>query len=304
MKETGLVEIVSTDITYEESFKVSKSSYQNTLPSSLKLSGMLEVPYIFKSDSGYQILTCHNRIKILQESGITDLKCFVLNEPDVTIFMNHVSLKAYRAELGPLGKLKTLFLLKSFFKMSEPEIKGFCTKILKLPVEIVEDEKYLKKIRDFPDALISYLDEKDINFKIIKDLSLLPDSWIAVIDNWLRDIQIRVNIFRMLIDNVFDIYRRGDSISVIESITSSDDKALYETIYRIRYPEYSKLKIQSDNIISELSGAGIAIEFPEYFDRRFLTIKLDIDKNSNCNDQLTKISKISVEKLNKLLALL
>ena len=292
------------DITDNELFKVSKNIFQVTLPASLKLSGMLEVPYIFKKDKGYNILTCHNRIKILREAGITHLECFVLDHPDAAIFMNHVSLKTYRNELGSFGKLKTLSLLSSAFNLNESERKEFCTKVLKLASEFIDNEAYLKKIMDFPDTLISYIDEKDISFKIIKDLSLLPAEWIAVVSRWINDIQIRVNIFRMLIDYLFDIYRRGDSISVIEAVISGDDKTLYDNIYRIRYPEYSKLKMKSDSIINELSGAGLTIEFPEYFDRRSLTLKIDIDKKTDCANQLKKVSKIDIDKLTELLSLL
>jgi len=265
---------------------------------------MVEFPYIFKKGPGYEILTCHNRIKILRDTGIQVLKCFILDQPDAGIFLDHVALKIYRNELGPVGKLRTLFLIGSFFKLGEPVKKDFCIRILKLPLEIIGSDVYLKKVMDFPPALNGYLDEKDISFKVIKDLSLLPPEWIDVINNWLNKIQVRVNIFRMIIDNIFDIYRRGDNIRVIESITCSDDKTLYDTVYTIRYPEYSKLKMKADNIISQLNGAGLTVDFPEYFDRGFVTIKLDINKNSDCGDQLKKISNINIERLKELISFL
>ena len=304
MNNVTLMDVNITDIIPDDFFKVSKKNYPAALTLSMNTSGMLEVPYIFKNGSGYNILTCHNRIKILRESGIPDLKCFILNEPDVKLFMNHVSLKMYRNELGPMGKLRTIFLINSFFKLRESETKDYCTKILKLPVDILENDDYLKKIMGFPETLTSYLDEKDVSFKVIKDLSLLPSGWITVVNNWLDSIQIRVNIFRMLIDNLFDIYRRGDEISVLGSIEFSDDKTLYDIIYRIRYPEFSRLKMKAEGIINQLSGAGLTIDFPEYFDRGFATIKLDINKKSDCSDQLKKISKIDVEKLKELISFL
>lgn len=292
------------DISTDEIFKVSKHNYQNTLPASLKISGMLEVPYIFKSGSGYGVLTCHNRIKILRESGVAELFCFVMDSPDADIFMNHISLKAYRNEIGSFGKLKTLFILNTFFNLTESVRKDFCTKILKLPLEIIENGEYLKKVLDFPETMIGYIDEKDISFKVIKDLSILPHDWIAVIDKWIKNVPVRVNIFRMLIDNIFDIYRRGDAISSIDSISLNDDKALHDAIYRIRYPEFSKLKMQTDKLVGELTGSGLSIDFPEYFDRGFVTLKIDINKKSDCVDQLGKLSKIKIEKLRELLSFL
>jgi len=304
VNDAEFLDVSIADIDCDGFFKVSKNNFPGTLPVSLKLSGMLEIPYIFKTGSGYSILSCHNRIKILRESGILTLKCFVLEKPDVDIFMKHVSLKVYRNEIGPSGKLKTLFLLNTFFNIDESIIKKFCTKSLNLPFEIIENEEYLKKVMDFPSNLNDYLDEKDVSFKIIKDISLLPNDWIAVIGNWLKEIQMRINIFRMLIDNVFDIYRRGDDIKLLKSILFSDDKTLHDAVFRLRYPEYSKLKSRSDSVIGELTGGGLTIDFPEYFDRRFVTIKFDIDKKSDCNDQLKKISKINIEKLKELLSFL
>lgn len=297
-------EVNIDDISEDELFKVSKKNYNNTLPGSLKQSGMLEAPYVYKKDNGYTPLTCHNRIKLLRESGITSIRCYILDQPAAEIFMNYVSLKAYRNELGPMGKLKTLTLINSFFNLDAFVKKEFCTKILKLNSEIVDNAEYLERIMHFPDTLADYIDEKDMSFKVIKDLSILPSEWISAIDNWIKNIQVRVNIFRMLVDFVFDIYRRGDSLSVIESVSFSDDKTLYDSIYRIRYPEYSSLKMRSENLISELSGSGVTIEFPEYFDRRSVTLKIDIDKKSDCAGQLKKVTKISVEKLTELLSLL
>lgn len=297
-------EIKIDDIAEDEFFKISKKNYHNTLPGSLKQSGMLEVPYVYKKDNSYTSLTCHNRIKLLRESGIKSIRCYVLEQPDAEIFMNYASLKTYRNELGPMGKLKTLTLINSFFNLDASLRKEFCTKTLKLNSEIIENEAYLKSVMHFPDNLADYIDEKDMSFKVIKDLSLLPSEWISIIDNWIKNTQVRVNIFRMLVDYVFDIYRRGDSVTVIESVSCSDDKALYDSIYRIRYPEYSRLKMRSESLISELSGSGVTIEFPEYFDRRSVTLKIDIDKNSDCAGQLKRVTKISVEKLTELLSLL
>jgi hypothetical protein len=297
-------EINISDIISDDSFKISKNNYPVNLTASLKISGMLEIPYVIKTETGYKLLTCHNRIKILRESETASLKCLVLENPDVKIFMNHVSLKAYRNELGPLGKIKTLLILNSFFNLNESEIKNFCTKVLKLPSEIMDNENYLSRVMSFPETLISYIDEKDMSFKVIKDLSSLPSDWIALIDNWLAVIQVRVNIFRMLVDHLFDMHRRGDNISVIESLTSGDDKSLYDNIFAVRYPEFSKLKVKSDSIIKELSAGGLSVDFPEYFDRGFLTLKLDINKKSDSADQLKKISKINIDKLEELLSFL
>ncbi len=303
--KTSITDVVKiADISSDDFFKVSRKNYQNNLIYSLKLSGMLEVPVLIKTDSGYDIFTCHNRIKILRESGVVDLASIILSTPDADYFMNHISLKAYRNELGPFGKIKVLTLMKTFFKLDDQTVKDFCSKVLKLPLDVIDNEVYLGKVQSFPSALEDYLDEKDMSFKTIKDLSLMPQDWLALIDSWITKIQMRVNIFRMLADYLFDMYRRGDSLEVLSPLSFDDDKVLYDTVFRVRFPEFSKLKSRSESIINELSGGGLTIDFPEYFDRKNITVKLEIDKRSDCNNQLKKIKDINVEKMTELLSLL
>jgi hypothetical protein len=302
LPETAVVKI--NDISSNDYFKVSRKNYPDNLIYSLKQSGMLEIPFLIKTDSGYDIFTCHNRLGILRESGLTELTCAILDKADVELFMKHVSLKAYRNELGPYGKLKVLSLLNTCFKTDEQTVKNFCIKALKLPIDVIENGIYLSKILTFPLSLIDYLDEKDISFKIIKDLSRMPVDWLDLIDSWLKNIQIRVNIFRMLCDYLFDIYRRGDNIPMLEISSYNDDKALYDVIFRIRYPEFSRLKSISESIINDLSGGGLSVDFPDYFERKNFTIKLDIDKRSDCDLQLKKIRDIDVKKIKDLISLL
>ncbi len=299
-----IAEVNITDISSNDFFKVSRKNYPVTLTVSLKNSGMLEYPYVIKSKSGYTPLTCHNRIEILRETGISSVNCFILEKPDLNMFIKNVSLKMYRNELGPSGRLKVFSLLSSCFNLEENVRYEFCIKVLKLPYGFLKDDKLVKKTLEFPESLLNYLDEKDISFKIIKDISLLPVKWISVIDNWINKSQVRINIFRMLIEHLFDIYRRGDDVTIIESISFSDDKSLYDAVYRARFPEYSKRKIESDEIINELNETGLMIEFPEYFDRGTVTIRLDVDKRTDCSLQIKKISKLNVDKLNKLLSYL
>ncbi|MCL1834443.1 MAG: hypothetical protein FWG49_08085, partial [Leptospirales bacterium] len=244
------------------------------------------------------------RIRVLQELKAAEISAVILEEPDAEIFINHLSLKMYRNELCPFGRIKGIYLLKSIFKVDESDLKEFGLKILKLQRSILEDEALMGNMASLPEVLINYIDDKDISFKIIKDILLLPLSWIEVIDTWLKEIQIRVNIFRVLIDNLFDIYRQGMDISVINSVEYSDDKTLNDSIFRLRYPEFSRLKSRSDAIINELSCKGLSIGFPEYFEKRSISLKLEINKKNDLGNELKKISAADVEKLKELISLL
>ncbi|MCL2155693.1 MAG: hypothetical protein FWH53_08525 [Leptospirales bacterium] len=304
MNNRVVANINVSDIVYDESFKISKRNYPEQLRISLELSGMLELPYLLKRDSEYYIFTCHNRIKILQELGVKKISSIILEDPDSEIFMNHLSLKMYRNELGPFGRIKAIRLLKSVFKVNESDLKEFGLKILKLQYEILENDSLMENMAALPEALLNYIDDRDISFKIIKDILILPQSWLEIINTWLKDIQVRVNIFRVMIDNLFDIYRQGLNISVIDSIEYSDDKTLNDSIFRLRYPEFSRLKSKSDAIINELSCKGLSIDFPEYFEKSSVTLKLEINKKNDLNNEFKKILAMDIEKLKELISLL
>ncbi|MCL1865377.1 MAG: hypothetical protein FWF73_06145 [Spirochaetes bacterium] len=304
MNDRIIVDVNISDIVYDETFKVSKRNYSDQLHTSLELSGMLELPYLMKKGSGYYIFTCHNRIRILQESGVREIRSILLEDPDVEIFMNRLSIKMYRGELGFFGRLKGIYILKSIFKVDEADLKKFGLKILKLQPEILENETLMVNITSLPEVLINYIDDKDVSFKIIKDILLLPHSWIEVISTWLEEIQVRVNIFRAVIDNLYDIYRRGTDISVIKSVEYGDDKTLNDNIFRIRYPEFSRLKSKSDVIVNDLSCKGMSIDFPEYFEKSSITLKLEVNKKDDLNSELKKILTMDVEKLKELISLL
>ena len=84
----------------------------------------------------------------------------------------------------------------------------------------------------------------------------------------------------------------------------SDDKALNDGIFCLRYPEFSRLKSKSDRIIDELSCKGLSIDFPEYFEKGSIALKLEINKKSDLSNELKKIITINSEKLKELISLL
>jgi hypothetical protein len=301
-KVTSIVN--TSEIRENDLYRISRKNFPSGLPLSIKLSGMLEVPWIIRDNSGYIAFTCHNRIKILRDIGVRSIECYVLDRPQVRVFMYNVSLKSYRNEIGPAGKMKSLLLLKERFKVNDEIIDRFCKKNLKVPEEIIRDGKFTECFFLLPDPLINYLDERDISFKIIKDLINLPVDWAVIISRWVEAIPVRVNFFKMIIDNISDIYRRGDNISVIEKISAEEDKKLYDEIYRIRYPRYMKIKSDADLLIKDLTTPGLCIDFPEYFDRDYITVKLNIDKKTDCNSQLKKVLTLNPDRLKELISLL
>ena len=62
------------DIEDDEHFKISRNFKSPELITSLKNSGMLEIPFLIKRGNSFYPFTCHNRLAILSEAGISSSK--------------------------------------------------------------------------------------------------------------------------------------------------------------------------------------------------------------------------------------
>ncbi len=294
------------DIEKDDHFKISRNLITPELVNSVTKSGMLELPFLIRKDSVYCPLTCHNRISILAEAGIQHLTAFISDIPLAEIFKRNVILKVYRNECGTVGRLRAYKILQQDFGMNGDELNEFARKYLKMPADVISDRIFIDSILSLPVALKEYIDQKDISFRIIRDIVLSGDEVISEVSKWLENIQVRQNIFKMLVDFLFDIKKRDGVLKPVE-ITGPgkmDDKSLYDTIFRMRYPDYAAKKIEADTLISSINSKGVTIEFPEYFERDSLTLKFNISKKEKGDRLQELVSSVNPDKIKDLLKLL
>lgn len=295
-----------TNIERDDYFRISRNFKNPDLAASLKNSGMLEKPFLIKRGSGYYPFTCHNRISLMSETDTTVLNAFILESPSCEIFTRNVLLKVYRNECGPLGRVKAMIVMRDDFRMTGAELSDFARKILKIPRDIFSDDKLIERIMQLPAALKDYIDLKDIPFKVVKDIAASGDESIIELNRWIENIQIRLNIFKMLVDFIFDIRRRDGKFKRIEDdlLAVMDDKALYEYVFRIRYPEYAMKKENAETLIGVLNRGGVSVEFPEFFERDQVSFRFTINKKESGNKLAELASGLDVKKIDELLSLL
>jgi len=294
------------DIDDDTHFKISKNIFSQDLEHSIRLSGMIEVPSLIERDKRYIPLTCHNRIKILKTMGAESVYARVIPEPDCNIFMNNIAIKMYKNEIGPAGRLRALHILKNDFNIGDSALEDFSKKILKIPADISGDSLCIASINNIPQPLSDYIDTKDVAYKIIKDIAAFKAETVSELNRWTGKIQIRLNIFKMLVDHVFDIVRRDGELTPIDDgfLDNMDDKKLYDYIFRIRYPEYTRKREMSDMIINGLTGRGVSIDFPEYYERGDFTLKINISKRYNRDKIIKVISEIDIKRIEELISFL
>jgi len=307
MDQPVFVEKVNVkDIVKNDNFKISRNLKSNELALSLKNYGMLEKPFLIKHNSSFYPLTCHNRIELVSELNFPVLESYILDVPLLEIFIRNLYLKIFRNECGPIGRIKAFYILRNEFNVNHTELTDIARRVLKIPYEIFSDEKVLGAIKGMPETLKNYIDNKDVPFKLIKDLILLDETSIAELNRWIEKIQIRLNIFKKLADYLFDIRRRDGYFHVIEDdlLMQMDDRMLHDYVFKVRYPEYELKKEKAEKIIAQLSVNGISVDYPEFFERDSVLLKFLIHKKDKGEIISELASGIDVNRIDELLSLL
>ena len=215
-------------------------------------------------------------------------------------------LKVYRNECGPVGRLKAYEILQQDFGINGDELNGFARKYLKLPAEVISDSRFVDGIMNLPVSLKDYIDQKDISFRIVRDIVVSGDDVINEISRWLENTQVRQNIFKMLVDFLFDIKKRDGKLKPVEfpGPGKMDDKTLHDIVFRLRYPDYTTKRNEADALISAINSKGVTVEFPEYFERDILSLKFTISKKEKSDRLHELVSSINSENIESLLKLL
>lgn len=294
------------DILLDDRFRISKNFRNTELVASIKSSGMLEKPFLIKTDNYYYPLTCHNRIRIISEIDKDEIEAYILHSPVFEVFISYFQLKIYRNECGPVGKIKAVSILRNEFGIDGSELADLARKTLKIPHDIFSEEKNLNCIMQLPAALKDYIDAKDIPFRLIKDIISFDEVIITELNRWVEKVQIRLNIFKMLVDFLFDIRKRDGGLKIIEdeALLKMDDKALYDYVFSVRYPEYSQKKIEADKLISMLTGKGVSVEFPEFFEKDYISLRFTINRREPGSKINELVSGVDCKKIDALLGLL
>jgi hypothetical protein len=304
-------------------FKISKPLGDDRLKESIRSSGILEMPVLFKENNLYKIIFGHNRLSIIKELNLskagTGLFCYIAQEPDPELFIGYAVLKNFRGEFGATGKSKFILILKNKFCLDENDI-ALAAKKMQIPDEFLLAGN-LEKVLSLPEPLKNYLDLKSIGFKIVKNILRLSKDACILFSNWLIVIDIRVNIFKSIVDLMVDIDKINRTENILAKLAIIDpmagdfndsvkknsirkDEMLFREIFKVRYPEYTNIKLKAENIINEMVENGLEIYFPEYFEKDEIGILLKINKRNKIEGFNKMISRINVDALKKLLELL
>ena len=299
------IDIEKIDID-DNSFNISRNILREDLYDSIKNFGMLEKPLLLQKNKSYILMSCHNRMRICYDLGIKKVNCRIVLSPDRELFFENLILKLFRNGAGPVGRIKALNIIDKYFSEDLTIRPVELRKITGLPMEYIEEQNKRDKILALPYYISEYIDEKDINFKTIRDLLIFESTLLDWLNGWLSAIPIRVNIFKKMTDHLFDIARdcRTSDLILPGDDSIKNDTDLYAEIFRVRYPDYSSMNVKASELINKISSPEISIGFPEFFEKDYISITFKINKNNRNGEWRQTVDGVKNSYIDELLYLL
>lgn len=290
-------------------YKISKEIINENLIKSVQLNGILESPVLVEENNAYITLAGHNRLYVLNLLGIRNINSLIVNNIDNEFFIQYAILKNYRSEIGPVGKMRLTGLLKNNFQLDERKIIAVL-KQLQIPFEIIYGKAPWDRTGILPESLRKYIDAKDISFKNIKAMLRLPEYAVNLISDWVSD-GMKVNIFKAIVEMLADIIKRDKSVKSLQHIDFNSinerrkkEEIIFKKVFKIRYPEYSGIRLKAESLIKKINKYGVEVNFPEYLESDEIGLFLKINKRENYELIWKKFAEIDMNLIKGLLELL
>jgi hypothetical protein len=291
-------------------FKISRNHVGDELRASIKEFGVLDPPVVISVGGRLRVVFGFNRLDILRECGADSANVLLIPDINAESYCARALLKCQRNESGPLGRLSVLAILAEL-GMGPDRAGRIARKGLRIPDEFAFDRGFKTLVDALPAVLKDFLDSRDVQFRIIRDLVRLPATAVQAVSSWLAAGYMRVNIFKFLIDMLSDILTRDGDLGFVDGLRFDDqmdkrewEEYLYDSVYKVRYPEYSSLKSRADEIGRYFAGRGILVEYPPYFEGDQLDLTMSLRKGDDPEAVRDRINETDLSKLKKLLELL
>ena len=292
-------------------YKISKNRIPEKLLSSIRSWGVLEDPVVISTDSRFIVLSGHNRLSVLREIGIGETNCRVASKFNPDDFLKNAALKHLQGEIGPVGRIKLLLTACEQAPHRIEELILMACREFNVPEFISRDADVMRKAVELPQNLRDYSDTRDIAYKTLRELVLLPAEAIEIIASWVDSINFRMNIFRDIVEILNDISKRDETLAPVRNInlTELEDPRGRENLVlgflkELRYPEYSKSRQRAEIIISSLRGKGFTVDFPQYFEGDTIGIGLSVAKREGAGGLKKKLEQLDIPAVQNLLDLL
>ncbi len=291
-------------------YKISRNRIDDGLRSSIREFGVLDPPVVLEGDGPSRVVFGFNRLQALREAGAETAAVMAVPVVDPEWYAGRVLLKCLRNEAGPVGRLRAHAILKGM-AMEAGRLDRIAKQGLRLPDEFTRDSALAELAGELPALLSDYLDCRDIQFRIIRDLARLPRVAHEALAAWIAYAPLRVNIFRFIVDMLVDMMVRDGSVDFVRDIhpdESIDRKQWEDHLYRLigeaRYPDYSAARKGADDIVRYFAARGVGIDYPPYFEGDRVKVTVSLGRRDDPALIRRRIEEADLSKLKDLLDLL
>jgi hypothetical protein len=220
-----------------------------------------------------------------------------------------VSLKIYRGETGPVGRLRVLNILKNRFNASDGSISAYAKGRWGIPDEFLINEGLRGIVLSLNDELLNYLDSRDIGFKTIRILAGMSSESAALLGLWAAACSRRVNIFKSSVEMAYEIIRRDgpaavDSLARGVPLAAADIEGyIFNTLLKLRYPEHQALSERAGGIVKRIASRGISADFPLKTENDFIALTVRLGRKRGLASAISSLED-AADDINSLLDLL
>lgn len=291
-------------------YKISRNRIDDGLLSSVREFGVLDPPVVVEGDGLSKVVFGFNRLRALREAGAEAAVVLAVPAVDPEWYAGRVLLKCHRNEVGPLGRLRAHAIMKGM-AMEAGRLDRIAKQGLRLPDDFTRDSALAELEGELPALLGDYLDCRDIQFRVIRDLARLPRVAHGALAGWISYTSLRVNIFRFIVDMLTDMMVRDGSVDFVREIQpdgSIDRKQWEDHLYRLireaRYPDYSASRNRADDIVRYFASRGIDVDYPPYFEGDRVKVTVSLGRRDDPASIRKRIDEADLSKLKELLELL
>ncbi len=284
-----ITEVKVSDIDLSDrSFRISRPVTDERTSRLTERFGQLTIPLIMKAERGFILLTGQSSEIDTAYGGRSSIRSIVIDESDMDLYTRETIMMVARGEVGPLGRLKALSILKEHFRMEEPRVSEIGREGYLIPDDFLRGDEIRGKLEEFPPELQDYLERRDISFKIIRVLLKLSGEAIELLAGWVNTYPLRVNIFRDLAEMILDLQRGGKISAELRNPPPEEiadqrqfEKYLYKRICSLRFPQYSQLKKKAEKLAADLQSEAVEVRYPEYFESSQIRLILTVGKRTD-----------------------
>lgn len=290
-------------------FKISRDLPSEEFLLSVEKDGVLDPPLLLEEKDNLRVIFGFNRIDAAEKKGAENITCLKFFSLSADEYAAAGTLRVYRGDTGPVGRLRMIEILRNFFSADNRSILGYARGRWGVPDEFIHSDDIRRAVLSFGKKLSGYLDSKDIGYKTIKILTQIPSGTAALLGGWAAASSMRVNIFKSSADMIYEIIKRDGPKDVDVLANSIPESAkeiegfIFGSLIKLRYPEHSALTEKVEAIVKRIAANGISADFPLRTENDHLSITVKLGRKRDLPSALRSIEESGgdIEALLKLL---